>query len=82
MAEERARYARQPDLGAGLRADVLTVRRALAASADGRRRLRARLLPASAFAAASRGIAACAASPAGNADPGVRTDLRSKTRQQ
>jgi transglutaminase-like putative cysteine protease len=55
-AEERSRYARTPVPGAGLRADVITVRRALAASATRIGRLRARLLPASTLASVRRGL--------------------------
>ena len=51
-AEERARYARLPEPGAGLKAAVVTVRRAVAASVPRRQRLRARLLPASTLLAA------------------------------
>lgn len=46
-AEERARYARTPAPGASLRADELTVRRALARNATRGQRWRARLVPAS-----------------------------------
>jgi hypothetical protein len=46
-AEERARYARLPDPGTGLKVAVVTVRRAVAASVPRQQRLRARLLPAS-----------------------------------
>jgi hypothetical protein len=51
-AEERARYARTPEPGAGLKAAEVTVRRAVAASVPRRQRLRARLVPASAVLAA------------------------------
>jgi transglutaminase-like putative cysteine protease len=51
-AEERARYARLPDPGAGLKAAEVTVRRAVAASVPRQQRLRARLLPASTVLAA------------------------------
>lgn len=51
-AEERAHYARLPGPGTGLKAAVLTVRRAVAASVPRRQRLRARLLPASTLLAA------------------------------
>jgi hypothetical protein len=51
-AEERARYARTPDPGAGLKAAEVTVRRAVAASVPRRQRLRARLVPASTVLAA------------------------------
>ncbi len=51
-AEERARYARLPEPGTGLKAAVLTVRRAVAASVPRRQRVRARLLPASTVLAA------------------------------
>jgi transglutaminase-like putative cysteine protease len=51
-AEERARYARLPEPGAGLKAAEVTVRRAVAASVPRRQRLRARLLPASTLLAA------------------------------
>jgi TgpA N-terminal domain/Transglutaminase-like superfamily len=51
-AEERARYARLADPGAGLKADVVTARRAISASVPRRQRLRARLLPASTLLAA------------------------------
>ena len=51
-AEERARYARLPDPGAGLKPAVVTVRRAVAASVPRQQRLRARLLPASTLLAA------------------------------
>lgn len=51
-AAERARYSRFAQPGAGLRADVLTVRRALAASVPREQRLRARLLPPSTLQAA------------------------------
>lgn len=54
MAEERARYARAAESGAGLAADVRTVRRAVAASVSARERARARLLPASTLLAARR----------------------------
>jgi transglutaminase-like putative cysteine protease len=50
-AEERARYARQPAPGAGLAADLRVVRKAVAATASRKRRLRATLLPASTLAA-------------------------------
>jgi hypothetical protein len=53
-AEERARYARLPVPGAGLAADVRTVRRAAAASVTRGQRFRAVLLPASTLAAARR----------------------------
>lgn len=55
-AEERSRYARAAVPGAGLHADVTTVRRALAASTTRIGRLRARLLPASTLASARRGL--------------------------
>jgi transglutaminase-like putative cysteine protease len=55
-AEERSRYARAAVPGAGLRADVTTVRRALAASTTRLGRLRARLLPASTMGTARRGM--------------------------
>jgi transglutaminase-like putative cysteine protease len=51
-AAERARYARLAQPGAGLQADVLTVRRAVAAAAERRQRLRARLMPTSTLLAA------------------------------
>ncbi len=47
MAEERARYAPAPADGSGLRADSVTVRRAIAAAVPRGVRWRARLLPAS-----------------------------------
>jgi hypothetical protein len=47
MAEERARYAPAPADGSGLRADSVTVRRAIAAAVPRGARWRARLLPAS-----------------------------------
>jgi transglutaminase-like putative cysteine protease len=53
-AEERARYAQGPQPGAGLAGDVRTVRRAVAASASRRQRLRAALVPASTLTAAVR----------------------------
>ena len=53
-AEERARYARQPAPGAGLAADLRVVRKAVAATASRKRRLRATLLPASTLAATRR----------------------------
>jgi transglutaminase-like putative cysteine protease len=53
-AEERARYARLADSGAGLKASVRTARRAISASVPRRQRLRARLLPASTLQAAGR----------------------------
>jgi transglutaminase-like putative cysteine protease len=55
-AEERSRYARAAVPGAGLRADVAAVRRALAASTTRLGRLRARLLPASTLSTARRGL--------------------------
>ena len=55
-AEEHSRYARAAVPGAGLRADVATVRRALAASTTRLGRLRARLLPASTLGTARRGV--------------------------
>jgi len=51
-AEERARYARLPEPGAGLKAAEVAVRRAVAASVPRRQRLGARLLPASTLLAA------------------------------
>jgi transglutaminase-like putative cysteine protease len=54
-AEERARYARLAEPGAGLKAQVQTARRAISASVPRRQRLRARLLPASTLATA-RGL--------------------------
>ena len=51
-AEERARYSRLPEPAAGLKAAVLTARRAIAASVPRRQRLAARLLPASSLLAA------------------------------
>jgi transglutaminase-like putative cysteine protease len=53
-AEERARYARTAEPGAGLAADVGVVRRAVASSVSVPERIRARLLPASTLAAAWR----------------------------
>lgn len=53
-AEERARYARMADPGAGLKDSVRTARRAISASVPRRQRLRARLLPASTLRAAGR----------------------------
>jgi transglutaminase-like putative cysteine protease len=53
-AEERARYARLPDPGAGLQSSVRTARRAISATVPRRQRLRARLLPASTLQAAGR----------------------------
>lgn len=49
-AEERARYARTPAAAGSLRADVHTVRRAIARDATRSQRWRARLLPASTLA--------------------------------
>jgi transglutaminase-like putative cysteine protease len=51
-AEERARYARSPEPGAGLKAAEVIVRRAVAASVPRQQRLRARLVPASTVQAA------------------------------
>lgn len=51
-AAERARYSLHAQPAAGLRADVLTVRRAVAASVPGRQRLQAKLLPPSTLLAA------------------------------
>lgn len=53
-AEERAQYARHPAAGAGLAADVRAVRRAVAASAARKQRIKAALLPASTLAAGRR----------------------------
>ncbi|MGO8959804.1 MAG: DUF3488 and DUF4129 domain-containing transglutaminase family protein [Streptosporangiaceae bacterium] len=53
-ADERARYSRHPQPGAGLAGDVRTVRQAVAASVSRRQRLQARLLPASTLAATAR----------------------------
>jgi transglutaminase-like putative cysteine protease len=53
-AEERARYARRPAPGDGLAADLRAVRRAAAATAPRRKRIRATLLPASTMAAGRR----------------------------
>jgi hypothetical protein len=53
-AEERARYARQARPAAGIRAQVRTAHQAISASVPRRRRLRARLLPASTLADARR----------------------------
>jgi transglutaminase-like putative cysteine protease len=58
LAEERARYAPTPAEGAGLRADSVTLRRAIAAAAPRRRRWQARLLPASVLVPALGAIAA------------------------
>ena len=55
-AEEHSRYARAAVPGAGLRADVATVRRALAASTRRLGRVRARFLPASTLRTARRGV--------------------------
>jgi transglutaminase-like putative cysteine protease len=51
-AAERAAYATRPEPGVGLSADVSQVRRAVAAATPLRRRIRARLLPASTLALA------------------------------
>jgi len=53
-AEERARYARRPAPGHGLAADMRVVRKAAAATAPRRKRIRATLLPASTMAAGRR----------------------------
>ncbi len=53
-AAERAQYARLAAPAPGLAGDVLTVRRAMAASVPVRRRIRAWLLPASTLLAAQR----------------------------
>jgi TgpA N-terminal domain/Transglutaminase-like superfamily/Domain of unknown function (DUF4129) len=53
-AAERAQYALLAGPSAGLAQDVLTVRRGLAASVPARRRIRARLLPASTLRYAQR----------------------------
>ena len=53
-AEERARYAPAAQPGAGLKADVAQVRRAIAGSVSRRDRVRARLLPASTLQSARR----------------------------
>jgi transglutaminase-like putative cysteine protease len=53
-AEERACYARLALPGAGLTADVRTVRRAIAAAVTRNQRMRARLLPPSTLASARR----------------------------
>ncbi len=53
-AKERASYARVAMPGAGLTADLRTVRRATAASVTPKQRLRARLLPASTLTSARR----------------------------
>jgi transglutaminase-like putative cysteine protease len=53
-AEERARYAKLAGPGAGLKAQVRIARRAISASVPRRRRLRARLLPASTLGSARR----------------------------
>ena len=50
LAEERARYAKAAQAPDSLRADVVIVRRALAAEASRTARWRARLLPVSALA--------------------------------
>jgi transglutaminase-like putative cysteine protease len=52
VAAERARYSLHTQPAAGLRADVLTIRRAVAASVPGRQRLQAKLLPPSTLLAA------------------------------
>lgn len=54
-AEERARYARTPEPGGGLAADVRLVRRAMAAATPRTARWRARVLPGSTLAAIRRG---------------------------
>ena len=53
-AKERASYARLAVPGAGLAAELRTVRRAIAASVTRKQRLRARLLPASTLTSARR----------------------------
>ncbi len=55
-AVERAKYARLAGPASGLREDVLTVRRALAASVPARQRIRARLLPTSTLTAAQHAL--------------------------
>jgi TgpA N-terminal domain/Transglutaminase-like superfamily/Domain of unknown function (DUF4129) len=55
-AEERARYSPGTLPGAGLRADVHVIRRALAARATRGQRLRAVFAPASTLATATRGL--------------------------
>jgi hypothetical protein len=47
MAEERARYAGQPDKGTGLREDIATIRRAIAVASPRRIRWLARVFPSS-----------------------------------
>jgi transglutaminase-like putative cysteine protease len=54
IAEERARYATSPADSRSLRADTAAVRRAIAATAGWRARLRARCLPASVLTPAGR----------------------------
>ena len=53
-AKERASYARLAVPGAGLAAELRTVRRAIAASVTRKQQLRARLLPASTLTSARR----------------------------
>jgi transglutaminase-like putative cysteine protease len=55
-AAERAAYAVRAESGAGLAADVSRVRRGIAAAMPVKRRIRARLLPASTLAAAQQGL--------------------------
>ena len=55
-AEERARYSQGAVPAGGLQADVATVRRALAANATRRQRLRARCLPPSTMATLFSGL--------------------------
>lgn len=60
MAEERARYAPVPADGAGLRADSVAVRRAIAAAVPRGARWRALLLPASVLGPALGAVASAA----------------------
>jgi TgpA N-terminal domain/Transglutaminase-like superfamily/Domain of unknown function (DUF4129) len=53
-AEERARYSLSAEPGAGLRSDVLAVRKSIAASSTLGQRLHARLIPPSTMSAASQ----------------------------
>jgi transglutaminase-like putative cysteine protease len=68
MAEERARYARRPDGGAGLRHDSAVVRRAIVTAATRRTRVLARLVPSSVIGPAMIRVAQ-AADFTGRLDP-------------
>ncbi len=75
LAEERARYARRPDGGAGLREDSAAIRHAIAAVSPRRRRWLARLFPSSVISPVMIRVAAIT-----DFSGGLNTDWFARTR--